>query len=83
MFTNFEFSREEIVVVFIVLKWGNSESAVENELHWTCRMDECNENLIQQFSKKLEGMSGLRMTFKQFGLCYAEYSFFNTEIYSY
>jgi len=46
-------------------------------------MDECNENLIQQFSKKLEGMSGLRMTFKQFGLCYAEYSFFNTEIYSY
>ena len=55
----------------------------ENELYWTCRMDESNENLIQQFSRKLEGMSVLRKTFKQSGSCYAEYSFFSTEIYSY
>ena len=55
----------------------------ENELYWTCRMDESNENLIQQFSKKLEGLSGLRITFKQFSFCYAEYFFFSTEIYSF
>jgi len=46
-------------------------------------MDECNENLIQQFSKKLDEMSGLRITFKQFGFHYAECAFFNTEKYSY
>jgi len=37
-------------------------------------MDGINENLIQHFSKKLEGMSFRRITFKQFGLCYATYS---------
>jgi len=37
-------------------------------------MDESNENFIQQFSKKLEGMSFLRITFKEFGFCYAAYS---------
>jgi len=46
-------------------------------------MDESNENLIQQFSKKLEGLSGLMITFKQFSYCYAEYSFFSIEIYSF
>jgi len=39
-------------------------------------MDGINENLIQQFSKKLEEMSFLRINFKQFGFCYAAYSGF-------
>jgi len=40
-------------------------------------MNGSNENLIQQFSKKLEGMSDLRITFNQFGFCYAAYSVFS------
>jgi len=55
----------------------------DNDLDWTCRMDESNENLIQQSSKKLEGLRDPRITCKQFGLCYAAYSIFSPEIYSY
>jgi hypothetical protein len=42
-------------------------------------MDGSNETLIQQFSKKLEGMSDLRITFNQFGFCYAAYSVFSPQ----
>jgi len=44
-------------------------------------MDGSNKNLIQQFSKKLEGINFLRFTFKQFGYFYGEYSVFSQEIY--
>ena len=46
-------------------------------------MDGSNKNLIQQFSKKLEGISFLRIPIKQFGICYAAYSVFSPEIYIY
>jgi hypothetical protein len=55
----------------------------ENELQWTCRMDESNEKVIQQLSRKLEGGIHLRITFKHFGFCYAAYTAFILEIYSY
>ena len=41
-----------------------------------------NENLVQHFSNKLEGMSYLGIPFKSFSFCYASYSVFSTEIYS-
>jgi len=81
--------------MFIVLRWRNKERGSEifpirlgslyweNDLYWTCRMDGSNENPIQQFSGKLEGMRHLRITFKHFGFCYAAYSVFSPEIYSY
>jgi hypothetical protein len=46
-------------------------------------MDGRNENLIQQFSKKLEGMSFISKTFKQFGFCNTAYPVFTTVTYSY
>jgi len=46
-------------------------------------MDGSNENLIHQFSRKLEGMIHPRVTFKQFGFGYAAYSVFSQIIYFY
>jgi hypothetical protein len=95
LFTKVELAGEKGVGVFIVLRCGNYERAVENfpvrlgsyywdnEMDWTCRTDGSNENCIKKFRKKIEGMSDLRKTFQQFSICYAAYSVFSPETYSY
>ena len=45
-------------------------------------MDGGNENLIQQFNRKLEGIIDLGITFKQFGYCYVGYFAFSAVMYS-
>jgi hypothetical protein len=49
---------------------------------WTCRLDGKKEDLIQQFSKKIYGMSYVGITFKQFSIWLAAYSIFSPAKYS-
>jgi hypothetical protein len=53
---------------------------MENVLDWAYRMHGSNENLIQEFIRRLEGLIHLSIAFKQFSFCYATCSVFSPEI---